>query len=128
MLTLSPAVRVFVATGPVDLRKGIPGLFGLVRDQFEHSPYTGHWYVFFNRRKDLVKVFCWGGNGFAIYLKKLARGCFPVRFDESLGREEIDAARLLLLLEGIELQQAQWRPRWQPPTVDDEGRRSMMTL
>lgn len=77
--------------------------------------------------RDLVKVFCWDGNGFAIYLKKLAKGCFPVRFDESLGREEIDAARLLLLLEGIELQQAQWRPRWQPPTVEDEGRRSTMT-
>lgn len=34
MLTLSPAVRIYLATGATDLRRAIDGLSALVRDRF----------------------------------------------------------------------------------------------
>src|SRR5260370_38031148 len=50
MLTLPPGVRLFVATGRVDGRKGIDGLSALVRSQFAQDPLSGTMYVFFSRR------------------------------------------------------------------------------
>ena len=56
MLTLPPSVRLFLATEPVDGRKGIDGLVALVRNQFEHHVFTGHLYVFFSRHRDRVRI------------------------------------------------------------------------
>ena len=128
MLTLSPHVRVFVATEPVDLRKGIHGLFGLVGERFGHSPYEGHRYVFFNRRRELVKVFYWDGNGFAILLKRLAKGRFPFRFTAAGRPKEIDLASLLLLLDGVELEQVRRVPRWSPPGAAAQTQTSTLAL
>jgi transposase len=128
VLTLSPRVRVFVATEPVDLRKGIHGLFGLVRERFGHSAYEGHRYVFFNRRRELVKVFYWDGNGFAILLKRLAKGRYPFRFTDTGGAREIDLASLLLLLDGVELERVRRVPRWSPPDGAEEAQTSTLAL
>src|SRR5262249_41218833 len=42
MLTLSPAVRVYLATGATDLRRSIDGLAALVRERFTLDPLSGH--------------------------------------------------------------------------------------
>ena len=53
---LPPSVRVFVAVCAVDLRKSFDGLSSLVREVVREDPMTGHLFVFFGRRGDLVKV------------------------------------------------------------------------
>src|SRR5438105_15889357 len=42
MLTLSPAVRIYLATGATDLRRSIDGLSALVREQLALDPLSGH--------------------------------------------------------------------------------------
>jgi hypothetical protein len=56
MLTLSPAVRIYIATGATDLRRSIDGLSGLVREQLALDPLLGHLFLFRNRRGDRLKV------------------------------------------------------------------------
>jgi len=41
MLTLSPAVRIYLATGATDLRRSIDGLAALVRERFKLDPLSG---------------------------------------------------------------------------------------
>ena len=41
MLTISPAVRIYLATGATDLRRSIDGLAALVRQRFELEPTSG---------------------------------------------------------------------------------------
>jgi transposase len=116
VLSLPPSVRLFVATQPVDGRKGADSLMVLVRDVFRHDPLGGHLFVFFSRRCDRVRVVYWDRNGFAMWTKRLERGRFRPTFskDGKLGAVTIEAAELALVVEGIELAGARRRPRWVP--------------
>lgn len=115
MLSLPPSVRLFVATQPVDGRKGADTLMVLVRDVFHHDPLSGHLFIFFSRRCDRVRVVYWDRTGFAMWSKRLERGRFKPTFsaDGELGATAIEAAELALIVEGIDLSGARRRPRWQ---------------
>jgi transposase len=112
MLTLPPGVRVFVAIGRVDGRKGIDGLSALVRSQFAEDPLSGTMYVFFTRRADRVRVLYWDRDGYVLLTKRLEKGTYRVPWQAKEGRVVIEAAELLLVLEGIELHGAHRRGRW----------------
>ena len=116
MLSLPPSVRIFVATQPVDGRKGADSLMVIVRDVFGHDPLGGHLFVFFSKRCDRVRIVYWDRNGFAMWSKRLERGRFRPTFasDGALGSNSIEAAELALIVEGIDLAGARRRPRWQP--------------
>ena len=116
MLSLPPSVRIFVATQPVDGRKGVDSLAAMVRSVFEADPLSGHLYVFFSRRCDRVRVMYWDRNGFAMWTKRLERGRFHARFslERRLTVTVLEAAELALILEGIDLSGARRRPRWEP--------------
>lgn len=106
MLSHSPRARVFVAVAAVDFRRGIDRLFGLVRDGFAKDAFTGALFVFFNRAAGRIKILTFDRNGFWLHLKRLERGTFEriAPSDAQRGRVEIDAPKLALILEGIELQ------------------------
>jgi transposase len=119
MLSLPPSVRVFVATQPVDGRKGVDSLAAIVRSALASDPLSGHLYVFFSKRCDRVRVVYWDRNGFAMWTKRLERGRFHPTFDASgrLAARAVEASDLALILEGIDLAGARRRPRWEPRTA-----------
>lgn len=117
MLSLPPSVKLFVCTEPTDMRKQHRGLYNAVRSVFGEDPLSGHFFIFFNRRKTICKAFWWDRNGFVVYAKKLVRGSFRTHFSPSPGKlhVEMDAAELSLILEGIDLHGARRAKRWSPP-------------
>lgn len=119
MIALPSSVRVFVATQPVDGRKGFDGLAALVQGVLALDPLTpGHLFVFFTRRGDLVRILAWDRDGFCLMSKRLERGSFRLpwdREDTSPAQREIDAAELALILQGIDLRNARRRSRWSRP-------------
>ena len=52
MLTVTSGVKIHVYSRPADMRKGIQGLGGLVRESFVADPTDGSLFVFINRRRD----------------------------------------------------------------------------
>ena len=116
MLSLPPSVRLFVATQPVDGRKGADSLMVIVRDVFLQEPLSGHLFVFFSKRCDRVRVVYWDRNGFAMWTKRLESGRYRPSFsaDGRLASLSVEAAELALIVEGIDLKGAQRRRRWQP--------------
>jgi transposase len=56
VLTLPPNVRIYLATGKVDLRRGHDGLGAIVRNQWKADIYGGHLFVFVGRRADRCKI------------------------------------------------------------------------
>ena len=80
------------------MRCSFAGLAGLVRQGLGGDPLSGALFVFLNRRRTLVKVLVWCGDGFAIWAKRLERGTFRLPPD---GAPEIDHRHLVLLLEGV---------------------------
>ena len=108
-MSLPASVRIFAAREVVDFRKGFDGLCALVRDGFGDDPFSGHFFLFFNRRRDRVKLLAWDRNGFWLFYKRLERGTFE-RIEVGEGRRvEIDRARLSMLLEGIDARCAKFR-------------------
>jgi len=114
VLTLPPGAKVFLATGRVDGRKGINGLSALVRAQFSEDPLSGQMFVFFSRRADGVRVLYWDRDGYVLTTKRLEVGRFRVPSANEHGHVVLEAAELLLILEGIDLTHAGRRPRWAP--------------
>ena len=123
MLTLPRSVRIYMATGPVDLRKSIDGL-GALASVRGHDVYSGHLFVFVSRRGDRVKILAWDHGGFVLYYKRLEQGRF--RLPEVLpGAEEVevDSTQLAMLLDGIDLRRVKRPERWQPGKKVDAIRR-----
>ncbi len=116
MLTLPPAVRVYVSTGPTNMHKSYDGLSSLVTGVIGQDPTSGHLFVFFGRRADQVKVLYWDRTGYCIWSKRLERGRFkmPSAVPGPDGCVEVEAAELGLILEGIDLAGARRRARWRP--------------
>jgi hypothetical protein len=57
------AVRVLVATKPVEFRKGMDGLAALVKEQLRADLFSSVVYVFRAQRADWVKPVWWEGTG-----------------------------------------------------------------
>jgi transposase len=92
MLTLSPAVRIYLATGATDLRRSIDGLSALVREQLALDPLSGHLFLFRNRRGDRLKILAWDHSGFWILYKRLERARLPGRARSGAPRSKCAAA------------------------------------
>jgi transposase len=116
VLTLSPAVRIYLATGATDLRRSIDGLSALVRDRFTLDPLSGHLFLFRNRRGDRLKILAWDRSGFWVLYKRLEQGTFAWPAEPPGGPVEMGSADLLLLLSGVEIAHTR-RRRWYEPVV-----------
>ncbi len=74
-------VRVFIALGANDMRKSIKGFSLLVEEQFELDLFSGSYFAFCNRKRNIVKILYWADTGFCIWMKRLERDVF--RWPES---------------------------------------------
>nr|WP_010397322.1 IS66 family insertion sequence element accessory protein TnpB [Paracoccus sp. TRP] len=98
-MTLS-GVQVYLASGPVNFRRGPDSLLSLVRDE-GRDPFSRTLYVFRTKRAGRVKIVWWDGRGLYLFAKRLEKSPFrwprtgPVR-----GR--LNHARLMALLDGLD--------------------------
>lgn len=113
MLSLAHNTRIFMHVPPTDMRKSFDGLTGLVRSVFKADPLDGSWFLFFNRRRDRIKVLYWDRDGLALWYKRLESGTFEnLRSADATETLELDVTELSLLLSGVTLGSAKRRPRY----------------
>lgn len=111
MLNFPNGIKIYRHTAATDMRKGIDGLGGIVRGQFDEDPTTGSLYLFVNRRRDRLKMLYWDGTGFWVFYKVLERGTFEVK-QTGDDRLAIDATELAMLLGGVSLEHIKRRKRY----------------
>lgn len=111
MLSLPPSVRIFLCTQHADMRRSFDGLAMMTEQIVRESPFSGHLFVFRNRRGDRVKILYWDRDGYAIWYKRLEKGIFLFPPDED-GRVEVEAADLAMVLEGIDRKTVRRRQRF----------------
>lgn len=100
MIGPNGAVRVMVATRPVDFRKGAEGLAALVRETIGADPFSGTVYVFRAKRADRVKLIYWDGTGVCLFAERLdGKFRWPNVQD---GVIRLSAAQLSALIEGLD--------------------------
>jgi transposase len=69
-------VRVWLATGATDMRRGMNGLALQVQQVLQRDPHAGDLYVFRGKRGNLLKILWHDGLGMSLYAKRLERGRF----------------------------------------------------
>jgi transposase len=76
MLTLPTSLRVFAHRFATDMRKSFSGLVGIIESELGQQVESGHLFLFFNRRRDRVKILFFTGDGLMILYRLLERGTF----------------------------------------------------
>jgi transposase len=53
-------------------------LLGVAQKTFDQDPLSGHLFLFFNRKRDRIKILFWDVHGFCIWYKRLEVGAFEL--------------------------------------------------
>jgi len=110
---LMPAgVRVWLAVGRTDMRRGMRGLALQVQESLGRNPHEGDLYVFRGRDGSLIKILWHDGLGMSLYARRLEHGRF-IWPSASEGVVGISAAQLGYMLDGIDWRHPRqtWRPQ-----------------
>jgi transposase len=101
MIAPGAGARVYLATQPCDMRKGMNTLAAEVQNALGANPFSGSLFVFRGKRGDVLKILAWDGSGLCLFTKRLEEGRFvwpPI----VQGRLQLTPAQLALLVEGID--------------------------
>jgi transposase len=120
MLMVPPQIKVYASLAPTDMRKSFHGLIGIVEKELGQQIDNGDLFLFFNRRRDRLKVLYFTGDGTVILYKHLEQGTFETlrSVDNNTSQSSpencltLSGEDLRLLLEGIELSSVKRRARW----------------
>jgi transposase len=106
-------LRIFVCTAPIKMNFSFDSLMGLAQAVFDQDPLAGHLFLFFNRRRDRMKILFWDVDGFCIWYKRLEVGVFqlPAATEGAQG-VELDGHQLHHLLSGLDLRTGRRRRRY----------------
>jgi len=112
MLQLTPQSRIFVATQPVDFRKGIDGLAAVCRQALGDNPLEGAVYVFRNRAGTALKLLLYDGQGYWLMMKRLSQGRFTWWPTSTDAHVPLSARELIILLWNGNPERAQMARDW----------------
>jgi transposase len=97
-------VRIFAATAPTDMRRGFVGLAEAARERLGHDPDSGALFVFWNKRRDRLKLLWHDRTGWCLLYKALGRGFFRIPEAQPQMRAlTLDGQELAAILEGVQL-------------------------
>ena len=95
MIPIPAGVRVWLATGHTDMRKGFDGLALIVQETLKRDPHSGHLFVFRGRRGDLIKCLWHDGQGLCLFAKTARTGSVSVAVDGRRNGDDLDGAARL---------------------------------
>jgi len=101
----SSNTKVYLALGPTDMRKAINGLSVIVSEQMSRDIFSGHLFVFCNKKQTILKILYWDQNGFCLWQKRLEKDRFkwPRTHQEVMN---ITKRELSWLIAGLNIHQA----------------------
>ena len=103
MIALNRRTKIFVSKDPADMRASYDTLFGKVKDLLDEDPFSGHLFVFMNRRRTSCKCLYFDGTGLVIIAKRLEDGLFCKINPFYPGKVVLTQAEFALLFEGADL-------------------------
>lgn len=76
MIPITSAHKIYIACQAVDFRRGIDGYAALCRSQLQLNPFSGHCFIFRNKRRTAIKILLYDRRGFWLCHKRLSKGKF----------------------------------------------------
>jgi transposase len=97
MLIVPPSIKIYLYNCITDMRKSFNSLSAIIIDNLEQNPLDGSMYVFYNKRKNKIKILHWEQNGCWLHYKCLAKGKFVI--PKMTSNECIHSTELYCMLE-----------------------------
>jgi len=113
MIAPSNTYKIYLATQPVDFRKGMDGLAEYVLNNFDLDPFSGAFFVFRSKGKGKIKVLMWDGTGLVLIYKRIEGAGF-VWPQMSEGTITLTKAQFEALFEGIDWRRVASAPYHHP--------------
>ncbi len=98
---------IYLYRHPVDMRKAINGLVAIVEGDMEWDPFSSKLFVFCNASRSIVKMVGWEGNGFILWMKRIAKSRFRWPVDLPMDSIELTAQQVNWLFDGYDLTRLQ---------------------
>ena len=121
MLLLSPQSVIWMASDPVDFRKGIEGLMAIVRQKFCKDPYDGAIFLFYNKLRTTIKIITFDGQGCWLCMKRLSTGKFQKttlhKNPTSALIQSLDYRSLYILMNNGDPKLASCSKNWRSPAI-----------
>lgn len=76
MIPITNSHKIYIACQAVDFRKGIDGYAALCRSQLQLNPFSGHCFIFRNKRRTAIKILLYDRTGFWLCHKRPSKGQF----------------------------------------------------
>lgn len=101
MIAPGADLKIYLATRPVDFRRGLDGLAAAVQEMLGLDPFVGAAFVFRAKRAERIKILVWDGTGLVLVYKRLKGSKFvwPQVCD---GVMRISPAMFAALFEGLD--------------------------
>lgn len=98
------ATRIWLCTGPTDMRRGFDRLAEQAKDVTRQDPQSGHLFAFRSRGGDRLKLLYWDKDGYILWYKRLECGTFKLpKVEATQSSVELRASELAMILDGIDL-------------------------
>jgi len=113
MMIVPSGVKVHLAVGKTDMRKGMDGLAILIKETLKQEPFSGHLFVFRGSKATMIKILFWDGTGLCLFTKRLNRSRFIWPHLHEQGKSiKLTAAQLTMLIDGIDWRRPErvWKP------------------
>ena len=113
MLSLNESLVYYLYPRYITSGKGIECLCELIRSQMGANPLSGDVYLFFNKKRDVVKILHWDTDGFILYQKRLEIGTFELpRLKPDEGLCKLQWETFFMIIRGIPLRMTPLRKRF----------------
>lgn len=100
---LGQRVKVYACKYPTDMRSSYDSLAQKVKKVLKKDPWSGHLFLFVNKRKTSCKCLYYDGTGFIILAKRLDQGTFSALNPHYKKELAFTQAEFSLFLEGAQL-------------------------
>ena len=112
MFGLEDSRRYYVCQRYVRMNLGINGLSRMVSNELKQPVLSGDVFIFFGKRRQMVKLLCWDGDGFLLYQKRLEKGTFELpMFKAGQKALEMPYRTLSAIMRGVSLKSVRYRSR-----------------
>ena len=103
MIALNRRTKVFLSKEPADMRASYDGLFARVKDIIKEDPFSGHLFVFLNKRRSSCKCLYYDGTGLVLICKRLEESLFARVNPFHSGDIVLTQAEFNLFFEGCDI-------------------------
>ena len=103
MIALNRRTKIYVSKDPTDMRASYDTLFQKAKKIFSEDPFSGHLFVFMNKKRSSCKCLYYDGTGLVIIAKRLEQGQFAKINPYYQGKIILSQAEFALLFEGADI-------------------------